>query len=66
MVNLGCLSDWGRVMRNTFPRSQHGRADALAVTLRILLAFIFAASLSYCSVVIEQAKALLAASLFSH
>ena len=37
----------------TFPR-----ADALAVTLRILLAVALAASVSYCSAAIQQAKAL--------
>ena len=45
-------------MMSTFPRGQRGRADVLAVTLRILLAVIFAVALSYCSTAIQQAKAL--------
>ena len=39
-------------------RPQQTRADALAVTLRILLNLIFAASLNYCSDAIKLAIAL--------
>jgi hypothetical protein len=42
---------------SAYLRGRRTRADALAVTLRVLVAVVLATSLSYCSVVIEHAKA---------
>ena len=41
-----------------YPRDRRTRADALAVTLRFLVAVVLAISLTYCSIAIEHAKAL--------
>jgi len=59
MANIGLV--FGGMMRKTvtgYPRVQRARADAVAMMLRFLLAMILATSLSYCSVAIEQAKAI--------
>jgi len=53
-------------MMSTFPRGQRARANALAVTLRFLLAVVFAISLSYGSVAIEETRALLTSSVINH